>query len=207
MRRLVLALPGLTLIGLAACGVPTTPTVPSATSTVSATPPESATPATATPDTASPASASPATGTPSGTQDAAACLTGNYRLTRFEGSAAGTTIGSGEGGDVTVAFSPGSYRMTGAGKQPSTVVVAGQRGSLLVNGTLAGDYQTNGDQASFTIREATGGGTVSVLGQSRTLTMQELGSVIGLTGTGSVTCSTDQLIVTMANVKLEFAKA
>lgn len=203
MLRLVLALSSLTLLGVTACTSPTTST-PSVTPTVVATPESSATPGSATPESASPASATPGLGTPSGTQDAATCLTGTYRLARFQAVAGDATFGTGQGGDVTVTFSPGSYRMTGAGQNPVTVTVAGQQGSLLVDGTLAGDYQATGDKAAFTIREATGGGTLSAIGQKRTFTMNELGSVIGLTGTGSVSCSADQLVINTDNVRLEF---
>ena len=47
-------------------------------------------------------------------------------------------FGTGEGGDVRVQFTDKRYTLTGAGKEPITLTLAGQQGKLLVDGSVAG---------------------------------------------------------------------
>ena len=201
MKRVALALGGLLVLAITACSAD----APSTNATESpavreSTPQNTATPAGATPaDSAEP--------TPGSVTPASSCLSGNYRLARFVGVGGNATSGAGEGGDVTVAFGSGTYELKGAGKKPITVTLAGQQGSLLMAGTISGDYRAEGDKADFTIRQATGSATVTAAGQTRTLTMDDIGNVLGLTGSGTLACSPGLLAVTLDNVRLEFEKA
>jgi hypothetical protein len=128
-------------------------------------------------------------------------------LARFVGVGGDVTYGTGDGGDVTVTFGSGTYELKGAGKTPITVTLAGQQASLLVAGTISGDSRAEGDKADFTIRQATGNATLTGAGQTRTLTMDDISKVIGLTGSGTLACSPGLLVITLQYVRLEFEKA
>jgi hypothetical protein len=201
MERVALAIAGLLVLAVTACSAdaPSTSTTESPAVRES-TPQNTETPAGATPaDSAEP--------TPGSVTPASSCLSGNYRLARFVGVGGNATYGTGEGGDITVAFGPGTYELKGAGKKPIAVTLAGQQGSLLVAGTMGGDYRAAGDKADFTIRQATGSATVTAAGQTRTLTMDDIGNVLGLRGSGTLACSPGLLVITLDNVRLEFEKA
>ena len=200
MKRAGLVLCGL-LLAATGCSVQKPSTLPTqAATTDDATPPSTATPGEATPA----GSSTPTTRT---ITPASSCLSGSYRLARFVAVSYKATYGTGEGGDVTVTFTRGSYRLKGAGKKPITLAFAGQQGSLLVAGSIGGDYHATGDKADFTIRRASGSGRLTALGQSRTLAMKEVGNVLGLTGRGTLECSPKLLTVTLDNVRLELEKA
>jgi hypothetical protein len=201
IERTGLALVGLLLLAVTACSadVPSTKTTESPASTTA---PQS----TATPGSGTPASSSART-TPGSVTPASSCLSGRYRLARFVAVGGNATYGTGEGGDVTVTFGLRTYELKGAGKKPVTVTLAGQQASLLVAGTISGDYRTDGDKADFTVRRATGTGTLTAGGQTRTLTMDDVANVLGLTGSGTLACSPGLLVVTLDNVRLEFEKA
>jgi hypothetical protein len=189
------------LLAATACSVRTPPTQPTqSAATDSPTPQITATPGGATP--AGSSAPTPGTVTP-----ASDCLTGSYRLARFVGVAGNATFGTGEGGDVTITFGTGTYQLKGAGKKPISLRLAGQQGSLRVAGSAAGDYQASGDKADFTIRQASGRGTLTAAGRSRTLAMKDVANVLGLTGSGTLACSPKLLTITMENVRLELTKA
>ena len=208
MKCAGLVLGGL-LLAATACSVQTPSTqLTQSPTTDTATPSSTATPggATTAGGDETPGAVSPGGATPGGVTPASDCLTGTYRLARFVG-AGGNTYGTGEGGDITVAFGPGTYELKGAGKKPVTVTLAGQQGSLLVAGTISGGYRAEGDKADFTIQQATGSATVTAVGQTRKLTMDDIGNVLGLRGSGTLACSPKLLTVTLANVRLELEKA
>jgi hypothetical protein len=203
MKRAVLALGSLSLLAVTACSVSPSSTRTTESPTARETMPSS----TPTPGGAT-AESSPGGGaTPGNVTPASSCLSGTYRLARFAAAGELASFGRGEGGDVTIAFGPGTYQLTGAGKDPITLTLAGQQGSLLVSGTIRGDYRAEGDRADFTIQRATGSGTLSGLGQSRTLTMDDVGNVVGLSGSATVGCSSKLLVITRDVVRLELEKA
>jgi hypothetical protein len=81
-----------------------------------------------------PAAAPPATVGPSTSRIPAVpvneCLSGRYRLVRFAGIGERGTYGTGEGGDVTVTFTNGSYLLSGEGKEPITLSLPGPTAGL-----------------------------------------------------------------------------
>ena len=103
---------------------------------------------------ASPQLSGPSTQSPS--TPVSECLSGQYRLVRFVGVGEKGTYGTGEDGDVTVAFNNGSYTLRGAGKDPIKLTLAGRTAALLINGTVSGDYQLEGDRVRFTVGEYRG---------------------------------------------------
>jgi hypothetical protein len=199
IKRATVVMCGL-LLAATACSVRTPLTKPTQSATAdSATPQSTATPGDATPV----GSSAP---TPGNVTPGSSCLSGTYRLARFAAAGELASFGMGEGGDVTVTFGRGTYQLKGAGKKPITLTLAGQKGSLLVAGSIAGDYEASGDKADFTIRRATGSGTLTGLGQRRTLTMDDVGNVVGLSGTATVGCSSKLLVITRDVVRLELEK-
>ena len=134
------------------------------------------------------------------------CLSGRYRLVRFVGVGEKGTYGTGQGGDVTVTFDNGSYQLRGAGKNPIKLTLAGQNAGLLVNGTVGGDYQLQGDHATFTVGESTGSATLQVGPVKKSLPISEVANVLAPEGEASLACANDALIVTLQDVRLELGK-
>lgn len=160
-------------------------------------------------DAAPTASAAPASPGPVATLATEACLSGRYRLVRFVAAGASSTYGTGQGGDVTVAFDDGRYTLTGAGREPVVVTLGGQTGELVVDGSSTGTYARQDSVATFTPRSATGGGTLRAGsgGPAQQLTMAQVDNVLGLTGDGRVACTAQAMTLTLAAVRLELARA
>jgi hypothetical protein len=191
MKRLFVALWAILLLALAGCSGesaasgPSTPTAP---------PSPAASPDASSPNPATSASA------------VSKCLSGRYRLVRFVGVGEKGTYGTGQGGDVTVTFDNGTYLLRGAGKNPIKLTLAGQNAGLLVNGTVTGDYQLQGDRASFTVGESTGSATLQVGPVKKSLPISEVANVLAPDGEAGLSCANDALIVTLQDVRLELGK-
>jgi hypothetical protein len=193
MKRLLVAVFTTLLLALAGCSGDSAASAPTL-------PPSSAPAVAAAPATASPsASSSPAV-------PVSQCLGESYRLIRFVGVGERGTYGTGEGGDVTVTFSNGSYLISGAGKEPIKLTLAGRSARLLVNGTIRGDYQLQGDRASFTVGQSTGNATISVGKVKDSVPMSEVGNVLAANGDAGLSCANNALIVTLDDLRLEFGK-
>ena len=138
----------------------------------------------------------------------AQCLRGTYRLVRFVAVGDGSTYGTGQGGDVTLAFDGGRYSLTGSGREPVVVTLGGQSGDLRVDGTSSGAWKLDGEDATFTPGSTTGGGTLdNGAGGDRTkLTMKQVDGVIGLSGRGQIACTDQVMTITLAAIRLELAR-
>ncbi len=187
-------------LGLSACGGATSggpaPAASSADPSVAVT--------TAAPD---PGSAGPASPSAAPTLPAEQCLTGTYALVRFV-AVGSDTYGTGQGGDVTVAFADGRYTLAGAGAKPIVVTIGGQTGNLTVDGESKGAYRLKGDTATFADPTTTGRGTLSASTGSggQKLTMKQVNNVIGLAGDGKVACTAQALTITLASIRLELGR-
>ena len=134
------------------------------------------------------------------------CLTGTWRLVRFVGLGEQSTYGTGQGGDVTVAFDQGRYTMVGRGRQPIVVNLAGSAADLTVDGSVAGTYQPAGAEMSFTIGEATGEGTLEAGGQKQTLPMAQVAQVVAPSGKATLACPSGVLLIALPTVRLELER-
>lgn len=193
MKRLFIAVFTTPLLALAGCS--SDPAASSPTPSPSSAPPAAAAPATASPS----PSSSPAVPT-------SECLSGRYRLIRFVEVGERGTYGTGEGGDVTVTFNNGSYVLRGAGKDPIDLTLAGQRAGLLVDGTIGGDYQLEGNRARFTVGESSGSATLKVGEEEQSMPIADVGNVLAPNGDAGLACANDALIVTLQDVRLELGK-
>jgi hypothetical protein len=133
-------------------------------------------------------------------------LNGRYRLVRFVGVGERGTYGTGEGGDVTVTFDNDSYLLSGAGKEPIKLTLAGQTAGLLVNGTISGNYQVQGDRATFTVGQSSGSATLTVGKVKKSVPMPDVGNVLAPDGEAGVACADNALIMTLQDLRLEFGK-
>lgn len=174
-------------------------------------------------DPATSASATPATSpsadgsaSPSvATLPAAQCLTGRYALVRFVALGGSDTYGTGQGGDIVVSFTGRDYTLSGAGREPVIVTLAGQNAELTVDGTARGTYAVDGSSASsastgkatFTTSGADGTATLEAGGQKRTLEMSQIASVVGLDGPADVACTEQAMTLTLKTVRLELGRA
>jgi hypothetical protein len=193
MRRLLCALFTTLLLALAGCSGDSSASSP--TSSPSSPPSAPAAPATASP---SPSSSSGVS--------ASECLSGRYRLIRFVGVGERGTYGTGEGGDVTLTFNNGSYLLRGAGKDPINLTLAGQRGGLLVDGTIGGDYQLEGNGAKFTVGESSGSATLNVGKAKQSVPISAVANVLAPSGDAGLGCGNNALIVTLQDMRLELGK-
>ena len=185
--------------GSGAGGTTPTPTAPAPSAPTA--PPSPVTPSTP----AESASAEPSDGAAT-LVPGASCLSGTWRLVRFIGLGQSATYGTGQGGDVTVAFDNGRYTLVGQGQEPFTVVLAGQTATLTVDGTVAGTYQPDGAEMAFTIGEATGQGTLEAGNQKQTLPMASIGQVIAPRGKATLACPSDVLLIALPTVRLELER-
>lgn len=193
MKRLCVAVWTTLLLAVAGCSGDSAGSAPA--STPSSQPPAAAASATGSPNTSS-SQAVPVSG----------CLSGRYRLVRFVGVGERGTYGTGEGGDVTIAFNNGSYVLSGAGNEPIKLTLAGQTAGLLVDGTIGGNYQVQGDRASFTVGQSSGSATLTVGKVKKSVPIADVGNVIAPDGKAGVVCANDALIVTLQDLRLEFGK-
>ncbi|MCW2811587.1 MAG: uncharacterized protein JWP61_2045 [Friedmanniella sp.] len=181
MRHVVLSLTAVAVLASAGCSGGTPATVDSGAPTGSA---RSESP--------SAAEAAPA----------GACPDGTYTLARFVGVGDQSTYGTGEGGDVTLTFARGRYRLAGGG-QPINLTLAGQRGTLAVNGTLGGTYQGSAPAVTFgKVDRTTGSATLAGVGRSQGLDMQQVGQVLAPTGSAQVTCTATTATINLDQVVL-----
>jgi hypothetical protein len=134
------------------------------------------------------------------------CLPGTWRLVRFVGLGEQTTYGTGQGGDVRVTFDDGRYNLVGEGKRPITVNLAGESASLTVDGTVAGTYQPDGAEMTFTVEEATGQGILESGKQKQTLPMASISQVIAPQGKATLACPDNLLLIALPTVRLEFER-
>ena len=191
------------MLALAGCSgreaeAPTsTPTAPAPS--VSAASPSPVAPSTATGSSTPP---SPSTSLVPG----ADCLTGTWRLVRFVGLGQQATYGTGQGGDVTVTFDNGRYRLVGEGQRPITVNLAGAAAQLTINGTAEGTYQPDAGEMAFTVGKVTGSGTLQSGSERRTLPMASVAQVIAPRGRATLACPSNVLLIALPTVRLEFER-
>lgn len=172
----------------------------------------SATPATtaATPPpspTTAPVTSTPPTSTPEQTPtQATTCPTGAYSLASIKATGVNGATGSGTGGDLKVTFSEGKYQITGQGKEPVKLSIAGQSGSLFFTGSLDGTY--SGASSSLTFAYTAGSGTVRLEsnGKSQSLTIPQLAKVLAPQGRGSAVCSANAATVTGGGVTFDLLR-
>lgn len=169
--------------------------------------PSDSTSATVAPPASTPSAANTdPTGTSTALIPGADCLTGTRRLVRFIGLGAQSTYGTGQGGDMTVAFDNGAYTLVGKGEKPITVSLAGESASLRIDGTVKGTYQPEGAEMAFTIGEASGQGTLESGNQRQTLPMASIARVVAPSGKATLACPGDVLTIALPTVRLELER-
>jgi hypothetical protein len=192
MRRLCIAILTTLLVALAGCSGDS---ASGPTPIPSSEPPAAAPPATVGPST-SPIPAVPVN----------ECLSGRYRLVRFAGVGERGSYGTGGGGDVTVTFNNGSYLLSGEGKEPIKLSLPGPTAGLLVDGTISGNYQVQGDRATFTVSESSGTATLTFVRLKKSLPMSQFGDVLASDAAAGVVCANNGLTVVLQYIRLEFSK-
>lgn len=205
-RRMAGALAVASLLVSASCSAdpaPTPPETPAAgTSQPAGTTPSG--PADATP--ASPAGTDPTPAQGPGAP-AGECLTGTYRLDRFLGLGESQTYGTGVGGDVRLTFTDRGYTLTGAGKDPIRLTLAGGTGDLTVDGTVEGTYTGESPQYAFKVEKSVGEATLEVDGRTRTLNMADVAQVIAPDGQATVACNPPKMVLLLSTIRLELSRS
>lgn len=189
-QRAVLLAAGLSL--LAACTAS-----PSATA-----PATSAGPAITAP--AAPSSASPTATTT--TEAAAACPSGEYTMTSFAATGTNGALGKGKGGDVSAEFENGRYDIDFDDDEPIAITLDDDTGELLVDGSIEGTYTGTGENLTFTRGRVEGTAKLRHQGESRSLSIEQIAKVLGLSGKGSATCAGDNLTLTVGKTTVELVR-
>lgn len=189
-QRAVLLAAGLSL--LAACTAS-----PSATA-----PATSAGPAITAP--AAPSSASPTATTT--TDAAAACPSGEYTMTSFAATGTNGALGKGKGGDVSAEFENGRYDIDFDDDEPIALTLDDDTGELLVDGSIEGTYTGTGENLTFTRGRVEGTAKLRHQGESRSLSIEQIAKVLGLSGKGSATCAGDNLTLTVGKTTVELVR-
>lgn len=189
-QRAVLLAAGLSL--LAACTAS-----PSATA-----PATSAGPAITAP--AAPSSASPTATTT--TEAAAACPSGEYTMTSFAATGTNGALGKGNGGDVSAEFENGRYHIDFDDDEPIAITLDDDTGELLVDGSIEGTYTGTGENLTFTRGKVEGTAKLRHQGESRSLSIEQIAKVLGLSGKGSATCAGDNLTLTVGKTTVELVR-
>jgi hypothetical protein len=143
-----------------------------------------------------PGSATPGGGTsPSAGSCPVGQPSGTYHLAEFAGQA-NSALGHGKGGDITVTFTNGSYRLAGAGKQPMAMTVSDKAtGDLYVKGAIDGSYDTSGPVRTFAVDSAKGTAYVSNDEGRAQIEFAQLAQVIGLQGEFALACRGNRLVL------------
>ncbi len=139
------------------------------------------------------ASTAGAGASPSGAPCPAGQPSGTYALEAFAGRS-NSSLGHGKGGDITMTFANGSYRIVGKGKDPMAMTVADKAaGDLYVNGTIAGSYDKSGAVRTFAVHSAKGTAYITNADGRAQIGFDQLAKVIGLDGEFAVACQGDRL--------------
>lgn len=133
-------------------------------------------------------SASPASSA-SSSAPAAACPSGDYKVTSFVATGNNGAEGKGSGGDIDVEFSNGRYEIDFDDDDPITVKTEDGSGQLIVDGSIEGTYTGTSDALSFEVTKSSGKATTKAGGKTSSITMTQLARVLGLNGKGQATCS------------------
>jgi hypothetical protein len=75
-----------------------------------------------------------------------------------------------------------------------------------VDGTISGNYQVQGDRATFTVSESSGTATLSFGRLKKSLPMSQFGDVLASDASAGVVCANNGLTVTLQYIRLEFRK-
>jgi hypothetical protein len=187
MKRWAVAVAGAALV-LAGCSASdqapsTTPTAPEPTPSA----------ATASASTGQPSTSPSADAGASGAPCPSGQPAGSYRLTGFAGQSQ-SGLGHGTGGDVTVTFTDGTYRMVAKGDEPMIMEIPDQAsGKLYVKGTIDGSYDKSGAVRTFTVGSAKGTAYLTNAEGRAEVEFGQLTKVIGLDGEFAVACQGDRL--------------
>ena len=82
----------------------------------------------------------------------------------------------------------------------------GPTAGLLVDGTISGNYQVQGDRAIFTVSQSSGTATLTFGRLKKSLPMSQFGDVLASDAAAGVVCANNELTVTLQYIRLEFSK-
>lgn len=156
--------------------------------------------------TASSASAPSSAPTPS--PSPAACPSGSYRITALKGQGSASQLGSGVGGDVTLAFADGTFTLHSDGRDPIKMKVGPANADLTIAGDITGRYSGDASALKLSVQDASGTAKIKGGFVNRQLTLRQLADqIVPLNSTGSATCDGDQATLTLPNVALTLARS
>lgn len=184
MSRLPVAVAGAALVVLAGCtSGPGTPPSPSSAAT--------------------PASAAPS----SAASTPAACPDGRYRITALESRGTGSSLGTGQGGDVDFTFTDGTFLIASDGSDPVKVDVGPAKADLRIAGEIRGNYDGPADALHLVVTGASGDVTVKGLGINRHFSARNLADqLIGADARGVASCTSDGARLELPRVVLVLAR-
>lgn len=140
------------------------------------------------------------------TEAAAACPSGEYTMTSFAATGTNGALGKGKGGDVSAEFENGRYDIDFDDDEPIAITLDDDTGELLVDGSIEGTYTGTGENLTFTRGKVEGTAKLRHQGESRSLSIEQIAKVLGLSGKGSATCAGDNLTLTVGKTTVELVR-
>ncbi len=134
------------------------------------------------------------------------CMSGSYQLARFVSLGGDATYGTGEGGDVTFTTDGAAWAIQGEGKEPIALMLAGQSGTLAVDGAALGTLTTSGYVGTFELEHATGSAVLQAGPQKQTVAMKQVAAIVAPNGKAQLTCTEGKLTMLFPQVRLEFER-
>ncbi|MBA8792627.1 hypothetical protein FHX74_000221 [Friedmanniella endophytica] len=148
-----------------------------------------------------PAPASSATSAAASPTASDRCPDGRYTITRLEGQGSASALGTGTGGDLTLAFTDGRWTLDSDGASAMKLDVGPGTVDLTFDGTITGDYSGSPDDLTMTVTDATGSARLKGFGVDRTSSARQIADRIVPTGTtGSATCTATGATITLPTV-------
>ncbi len=152
------------------------------------------------------ATAAPSDAPPESTVGLVECMSGSYELARFVSLGGDSTYGTGEGGDVTFTTDGATWAIQGEGTDPMALTLAGQKGTLAVDGAALGTLTTSGYVGTFTLTDATGSAILQSGPQKQTVPMKQVAAVVAPNGKAQLTCTEGKLTMLFPQIRLEFER-
>ena len=106
-------------------------------------------------------------------------------------------------GDLTVDVAAHEVRRH---DEPIALTLDDDTGELLVDGSIEGTYTGTGENLTFTRGKVEGTAKLRHQGESRSLSIEQIAKVLGLSGKGSATCSGDNLTLTVGKTTVEMVR-
>ncbi len=148
----------------------------------------------------------PTAPSPSPSASSTACPEGEFIVTSFSATGKNGALGNGKGGDMGVEFKNGRYEIDFDDEDPISLTLPSGTGQLILDGSVEGTYTGTGSSMKFTLGKVDGTAKTRYQGNTKTVPIKQVAAVIGLSGSGSATCTGDNLSLKVGTTTFEMVR-